>query len=101
MCEHTGREFGRRGEPWGTPGVVFMQSRRNSRQHLPEGIYAAGFPLSVEAKVLIEAWWRYYNKFRPHGRPPAPEIASPSFPLFFGYASLHLHAAMAKEATMH
>ena len=35
-----------------------------------------------EAQVLIEAWRRHYNTFRPHGslgyRPPASEAISPS-----------------------
>jgi transposase InsO family protein len=58
----------------------------------------------AEAKVLIEAWRRHYNTIRPHSslgyRPPAPETATPPLPPS-GSATLHLQAAMAKEATMH
>jgi putative transposase len=58
----------------------------------------------AEAIVLIEAWRRHYKTIRPHSslgdRPPAPETATPPLPPFAS-ASLHLQAAMAKEATTH
>jgi len=58
----------------------------------------------AEARVLIEAWRRHYNTFRPHSslgyRPPAPEaVPSPVPPS--GSASLHLRPTLAMEATMH
>jgi len=51
----------------------------------------------LEAKVLVERWWREYNHFRPHSAlgylPPAPEAILPADrlldPLFFGSAPLH------------
>lgn len=57
-----------------------------------------------EASILIDAWRRHYNTTRPHSslgyRPPAPEAVPSPWPSS-GSASLHLHAAMADEATMH
>jgi hypothetical protein len=39
------------------------------------------FPTLIEAKILIEQWWREYNKIRPHSAmhycPPAPEAIQP------------------------
>jgi putative transposase len=58
----------------------------------------------TETKMLIQAWRRHYNTFRPHSsrshRPPSPEAATP--PLSpSGSASLHLRPAMAPETTIH
>ena len=71
------------------------------RDELLDGeiVYSLG-----EARVLIEAWRRHNNTMRPHSslgyRPPAPETATPLLPPS-GSATLHLQAAMAKEAIMH
>ncbi|GLJ00706.1 insertion element protein [Sphingobium sp. BS19] len=58
----------------------------------------------AEAKVLIEAWRKYYNTVRPHSslgyRPPAPETASPPLPPS-GSASLHLQADRAAMSIIH
>ncbi len=58
----------------------------------------------AEAQVLIEAWRRHYNTFRPHSslgyRPPAPETGPWPVPSS-GSASLHLRPALAKEVIMH
>jgi len=40
------------------------------------------FTPSTEAKILIEQWWKKYNKLRPHStlsyRTPAPEAIMPA-----------------------
>ena len=58
----------------------------------------------AEAKVLIQAWRRHYNTVRPHSslgyRPPAPEMASPPYPVS-GSASLHLRSDMAAAGLIH
>ena len=58
----------------------------------------------AEAKILIEAWRRYYNTVRPHSslgsvHQPPKTAKPPCLPS--GSASLHLRSPMAPEAIMH
>jgi putative transposase len=89
-----------------TPGSPWENGYRESfngsmRDELLNGEI---FYTLAEAKILIEAWRRHYHAVRPHSslryRPPAPETATPPWPLS-GSATLHLRPAKAQAAIMH
>ena len=63
------------GSPWENGQIESLNSELRD-QLLNSEI----FNIILEAKVLIERWWRHYNTVRPHGslgslsyRPAAPE----------------------------
>ncbi len=79
--------------PWTTPIA--------SGSAIPAGM---SFSVGSRVWVLIQAWRRHYNTVRPHSslgyRPPAPEMASPPYPVS-GSASLHLRSDMAAAGLIH
>ena len=87
-----------RGSPWENGYCESFNSKLRDELLNSEIFYSL-----AEAKVIIEAWRRYYNTERPHSslgyKPPAPEaIAWPSKPA----GSLPPAAqAMAEKPIMH
>ena len=65
------------GSPWENGYIQSFNAR------LRDGLLNGEIFYTLKAaQVLIEAWRRHYNSFRPHGslgyRPPASEAISPS-----------------------